>query len=110
MNNNVKTDTRLDFFAKTRANDGIKDSKRKNDLNRKQFLDEAAKNDVKIQIDDSVKDFSRMKKIVDSVPAIDNEDKVARLKREIQEGRYQIDYDALADKILGNEFLMVCYG
>ena len=104
--NNIKTNTRPDFFAKTRQNGKIKEQliHKKNNSDRKKFLDEVAKNDVRVQIDDSVKDFSKIKKMVENVPEIDNQDKIARLKQEISEGKYQIDYDALADRILNAEF------
>ena len=104
MNNNVKTDAGSEFFTKARVNNQIRENLpyRKHDSERKQFLDEITRNDARIQIDDSVKDFSKIKKMIERVPEMDNRDKVARLKKEIQEGRYQIDYDALADKILGS--------
>ena len=105
--NDVKTNARPDFFVRTRGNNKIREniSYKKNDSDRKRLLDEAAGNDVKVQIDDSVKEFSRIKKIVDRVPEMDNRDKIARLKREIQDGRYRIDYDALADKMINAEFI-----
>ena len=37
-------------------------------------------------------------------PEIDNTDKIARLKAQIADGSYKIDYDGLADKMLEQEF------
>ena len=102
--NDVKPDTRPDFFTKTRANNQIRENipYKKNDSDRKKFLNEVTSDDVKVQINDSVKDFARIKKIVEHAPDINNQDKIARLKREIQAGEYRIDYDALADKIINS--------
>ena len=62
------------------------------------------KKDAKVDISSKVKDFSRIKKAVDTAPDIDNSDKIADLKQRIASGSYNIDYDALADKMLQNEF------
>ena len=35
---------------------------------------------------------------------VDNTDKIAMLKAQIQAGTYQPDYDAIADKMLSSEF------
>ena len=51
-----------------------------------------------------VKDFSRIKKAVDQAPAIDNSEKIARLKEQIGNGTYQMDYDAIAERMLNREF------
>ena len=60
--------------------------------------------DSKVSIPDGVKDFSRIKKAVDASPDIDNTDKIARLKAQIQAGTYEVDYDGLADKMLTQEY------
>jgi len=39
-----------------------------------------------------------------TAPEPDNTDKIAKLKAQIEAGTYEIDYDALADKILMNEY------
>lgn len=60
--------------------------------------------DAKVTIGDGIKDFSKIKKVANAAPEIDNTDKIARLKAQIQAGTYEIDYDALADKMLSEEF------
>lgn len=60
--------------------------------------------DARVDIPDAVKDFSQIKRVADSAPDIDNSDKIARLKAQIQNGTYEVNYDALADKILESEF------
>ena len=37
-------------------------------------------------------------------PERDNTDKIAMLKKQIAEGSYKPNYDAVADKLLGEEF------
>jgi negative regulator of flagellin synthesis FlgM len=67
-------------------------------------LNKIAKDDVKIQIPDAVKDFARIKSAVDKAPDIDKKDQIARLKDQIASGKYNIDYEGLADKMLATEF------
>ena len=61
--------------------------------------DKTARNDAKVDISDSVKNFSRIKKAVDLAPELDQSAKVDSLKKQIDNGTYAINYDALADKI-----------
>ncbi len=77
---------------------------KRNSESRKNELDAFSKSDSKVDIPDAIKDFSRIKKVADATPLIDNSDKIARLKAQIAEGSYNIDYDALSDKILEQEF------
>lgn len=60
--------------------------------------------DAKVTIGEGIKDFSKIKKVASAAPDIDNTEKIARLKAQIQAGSYEIDYDALADKMLSEEF------
>src|SRR5690606_21783097 len=60
--------------------------------------------DAKVTIGDGIKDFSKIKRVADAAPEIDNSEKIARLKAQIQAGTYEVDYDALADKMLSEEF------
>lgn len=71
---------------------------RKNELNSKTSAD------AKVQIPSGVKDYSRIKKAVDAAPIIDNSEKIAHLKSQISAGTYEPDYDAMADRILEQEF------
>ena len=44
------------------------------------------------------------KKVADAAPEIDKSDKIERLKAQIADGSYKIDYDGLSDIILEQEF------
>jgi negative regulator of flagellin synthesis FlgM len=99
------------FFPNTKDRPNVRENRgvdapqlKRNGLERKTELNDMAKNDVKMNIPDSIKDFSRIKKAVDASPEIDNSEKIARLKSQIQAGTYKIDYDGLADKLLQSEF------
>jgi negative regulator of flagellin synthesis FlgM len=76
----------------------------RNSETRRDELETFSKNDSKVDIPDAIKDFSRIKKAADAAPAIDNTDKIARLKAQIQAGTYQVDAGDLADKIMEQEF------
>ena len=108
MSNSI--DTRSGFFPNSKTTSLDKSSQmskaymKRNDVTRASELGEMAKKDAKVDIPDAIKDFSRIKKAVDQAPEIDNTDKIARLKSQIDAGTYQINYDALADKILSQEF------
>ena len=60
--------------------------------------------DAKVSIPDGVKDFSRIKKTANAAPEMDNSEKIAALKAKIAAGSYEMDYDAIADKMLQSEF------
>ena len=77
---------------------------KRNSESRKGELEAFSKADSKVDIADAVKDFSRIKKVADAAPEIDNTDKIARLKSQIADGSYKIDYDGLSEKILDQEF------
>lgn len=76
--------------------------KRTDDLRKSEL--EKTKNDAKVAIPDSVKDFARIKKAVDVAPEIDKSEKIAMLKEQIKNGNYNFDYEAIADKMLQTEF------
>ena len=59
--------------------------------------------DAKVTIPEAIKDFAKIKRIVDESPPLDNQDKVERIKNQIKNGSYKINYDILTDKILENE-------
>ncbi|MCB9094869.1 MAG: flagellar biosynthesis anti-sigma factor FlgM [Halobacteriovoraceae bacterium] len=77
---------------------------RRNSSERANELESLSRSHTKIDIPETVKDFSRIKNAVDNAPDIDNSEKVARLKSQIQKGEYQFDYDGLADKLLKSEY------
>src|SRR5690554_1369889 len=60
--------------------------------------------DAKVTIGDGIKDLSKIKRVADAAQEVDNTDKIDRLKAQIQADTYEIDYDALADKMLKEEF------
>jgi len=77
---------------------------KRNDPSRKAFLDKFSEKDAKVDIPEGIKDFSRIKKLVDSTPEPNNMDKIAQLKNAIKSGTYEVNYDGLADKLLASEF------
>ncbi len=103
-------DTRPPFFPNTRSSRADISPTRnaqflkRNSYERSQELNNIAARDAKVTIPDSIKDFSRIKKVVDASPEPNNADKIASLKARIQAGTYEPDYDAIADKILANEY------
>lgn len=110
MSNIESTTSRASFFpnskdtAKTKRANAAQRMQSRNTPERMKELKDMTNTDARVKIDDAVRDYSRIKKVVDAAPEIDNTDKIARLKSEIQNGTYQVDYDALADKILMSEF------
>ncbi len=102
--------TRSGFFPNAKTADARSTELRKqspikrNTGVEKAYLDNQTSRDAKVSIPDSVKDFSQIKRAVDAAPTIDNSAKIAALKQQIQGGDYKMDYDKMADKILGEEF------
>ena len=104
-------DTRSAFFPRSRdaktesANGGTKvDGTQRNTIERASELTDKTSADAKVNIPEGVKDFSKIKKAAMNAPEPDNSEKIARLKAQIDAGTYEIDYDAVADKILTSEF------
>jgi negative regulator of flagellin synthesis FlgM len=104
-------DTRSAFFPKSRSTqtESAKGGTPVEDVNRNSAertneIVERTSGDAKVSIPEGVRDFSRIKKIANSAPEIDNSEKIARLRAQIEAGTYEVDYDALADKILASEF------
>ncbi len=79
-------------------------AKQRNSKERASELKKNAKKHAKVDIPDKVKDFARIKSAVDAAPELDQSEKVARLKNQIQAGKYEFDYDGMADKLLQQEF------
>ncbi|MBG07568.1 MAG: flagellar biosynthesis anti-sigma factor FlgM [Halobacteriovoraceae bacterium] len=59
--------------------------------------------DAKVTIPEAIKDFARIKRVVDESPDMDNQIKVEKIKDQIKNGSYKINYDLLAEKMLENE-------
>lgn len=110
MSNIESTKARAPFFPRTKDTGASKRSQalskmqQRNTPERMKELKEMTTSDAKVNINEAVKDYSRIKKAVDAAPEIDNSEKIARLKQQIQDGSYKVDYDGLADKILMSEF------
>ncbi len=109
--NNI--DTRSPFFPNSKTGRrNVEQAKKsqaaklqRNSFERTQELRDIASRDANVTIPDSIRDFSQIKKMADAPSAaIDNTDKIASLKAQIQAGTYQTDYDAIADKILASEY------
>jgi negative regulator of flagellin synthesis FlgM len=106
MSNSIdSTSSRSIFLPNKRESGKIGSSglKRNSEVRREE-LESFAKADSKVDIPDAIKDFSRIKKVADAAPAIDNTDKIARLKAQIAAGTYNVDAGDLADKIMEQEF------
>ncbi len=108
--NNINTSTRDNFFPNNKtahspsSNSGtLETALNRNDADRIKAL-ELTKNDARVSIPQGIKDFSRIKKIAVSAPDLDNSQKIEDLKKQIDNGTYQINYEALADKMLATEF------
>lgn len=103
-------DNRPSFFpnSKTAKAEAQKAAKaatmRRNSYEKAQEIKDRTSNDAKVTIPDTIKDFSRIKRMADAAAPIDNTDKIASLKASIQAGTYEPDYDAIADKMLSSEF------
>ena len=108
MNNSI--DTRAPFFPNSpTARKEVEKAKqaqilRRNSVERKKELNEFAQKDAKVNIPNQIRDFSKIKKVADATPEVNNADKIARLKAQIQAGNYEPDYDAVADRILATEY------
>lgn len=108
--NNI--DTRPPFFPRSRANSSpgstIANTQnitlRKNNYERAKELEAKTQKDARVNIPDKIKDFSQIKRIADTSTPIDNSAKIADLKARIQAGTYEVDYDAVADKMLSTEY------
>lgn len=112
MSNNINPNTRSAFFPNTKKPGGapnkaggadgassIEELKRSS-INPATSGNKPVNTDARVDIPEGVKDFSKIKKQVDASAPIDNSEKIARLKAQIQNGTYQVDYDQLAEKML----------
>jgi negative regulator of flagellin synthesis FlgM len=58
----------------------------------------------KVDLSAKAKNIQQIKKIVDEVPDV-REDKVKELKRQIENGKYVVDTDQLAEKMTGESLI-----
>ena len=77
---------------------------RRNSAEKRREIELVTKDDVKIDITDRAKEFSRIKEAVDKTLDIDNTKKIADLKNKIQNGSYTINGEELVDRVLAWEF------
>ena len=103
------SNSRSSFFPNTKTTNSKYSKIDKAALNRNSYdkqtqIDNNTKRDAKVEIPEAIKDFSKIKKVVDATPEIDNTAKIAALKEQIKNGTYKMDYDAVANKILTEEF------
>lgn len=101
--------TRTPFFPHSKSAQETQASKssaimRRNSYDRVQDLNDKTSRDVSVAIPESIRDYSRIKRVVDAAPEIDNSAKIAALKAQINAGTYEPNYDAIADKMLSTEF------
>lgn len=115
MSNSIDSSTRSPFFPNSRktnssstqgagAGSAIDRAEGLKRADRAQEISARTGQDARVEIPDAVRDYSRIKKAVDAAPPMDNSEKIARLKQQINAGTYQVDYDGLAEKILQNEY------
>ena len=111
--NNIQSANRRNFFpnsSSSKADEAKKSAQiqkmmaSRNAPARKEELDNLSQANAKVDINNKIKDFARIKRAVDAAPQIDNTDKIKNLKSQIKAGTYKVDYDALADKMLAGEF------
>jgi flagellar biosynthesis anti-sigma factor FlgM len=89
------------FPGNTKSSSRIK---ARNNPERKAELDEISKNHSSVNINQKIKDFSRIKKIVDMAPELDRQGKINELRNQIKNGTYQVNEEKIAEKILQNEY------
>ena len=108
MNTNIdKASTKTSFLKQKNApetHDINKAFTKHGDLVKNENANSKTKKGTNVTISDAIRDFSRIKKAVDDAPELDNSSKIAELKNKIKEGKYNIDYDTLAENILTKEF------
>lgn len=104
--NNIET--RAPFFPNSKnaksARSNSRPELKRNTLEQFEKIQRNTAKDAKVDINSAVKDFSRIKKAVDAAPPINNDNKIAMLKEQINSGNYKVDYDAVAEKMLTQEY------
>ena len=58
----------------------------------------------KIELSSDVKDFNQIKKVLDNIPEV-REDKVQQLKKQINEGTYNVSGEKIAEKMVSESLL-----
>jgi len=85
----------------------IKNSKKaqaQNKANTKIDLNKASSDGVKVTLSDKAKEFKEIKAAVNNTPDIDTA-KINRIKTALKEGKFDINYDKLAEKIVEHDMM-----
>ncbi len=101
----VENNTKAPFFPEKKVGNlrSKSPASARNEALRQAALEKTTAKDAKVDISDGVKDFARIKKAAVAAPPPDNSSKIAGLKESIKNGTYDIDYDAIAEKMLASE-------
>lgn len=81
-----------------------KNSSAKEKLEQDQGRSVPQNENARVTISDAVKDYSEIKHAADLARIPDKSAKILELKKKIEEGSYNIDFDDLASKVLEKEF------
>ena len=90
-----KSPKRTKFFNELKDNN--------DEIQQKKKGEKLSSLDAKVTIPEAIKDFARIKRVVDESPDLDNQIKVEKIKDQIKNGSYKINYELLAEKMLENE-------
>ena len=77
---------------------------KKNSREKINEIEKKTKGDVKVDINKKVKDFSKIKRMLDNRPMPESNQKIQDIKEKINNKTYHIDEEAIADRILRFEF------
>jgi negative regulator of flagellin synthesis FlgM len=102
--NDISNLSKLDSSKVDRANLKSKDNAIKPDgasANRSAEIDSA----VRFDLSPRAQDMKKIKEIATSAPEVD-EAKVAKFQKLIDEGKYKIDAEAIADKMVDEQLMM----
>ena len=94
------------FFPEDRIIEKNKSSSRLKKGDKRTLINSSSQknNDTKVTIPNQIKEFSRIKKLVDATPKIDRAAIVKNIKERINNNTYKVDENALAERILAQEF------
>lgn len=95
--------------GRTHAAKGAKETKEVKDVKDSKAASRASESSVtdgaNTEISAKAKEFARAKEVASSAPDV-REEKIAELKRRISAGKYQIDADAVADRMVDDHLKM----
>ena len=91
---------RMKSINQDQENLGLK----RNSTKKKNEIESATKDHVKVDIESRVRDFARIRSAIDNVLESDNTARIKELREKIDSGAYQINYEDTADIILRTEY------